>query len=117
MRISDWSSDVCSSDLVMEGTGRFHSDAAEFEGFMSLRPSAAGRRIRVMTNDPVSAGPPAASAPREIGILAVPGFELLDLAGPLSLFASRSEEHPSELHSLLRTSYAVFCLKQKTHKL
>src|SRR3546814_9861682 len=41
-----------------------------------------------MTNDPGSGGPPAGSAPREIGILAVTGFELLDLAGPLSLFAS-----------------------------
>src|SRR5690606_23955174 len=73
---------------AVEGVGRFQFAMAEFEGSMSLRPSTGGRRIRVMTNDPVSAGPPAASAPREVGILAVPGFELLDLAGPLSLFAS-----------------------------
>src|SRR3546814_3110995 len=32
------------------------------------------------------------------------------------LAASRSEEHTSELQSLMRISYAVFCLKKKTHK-
>src|SRR3546814_4267943 len=47
------------------------------------------------------------------------------IAGPMSRFASlvalllgaaaRSEEHPSELQSLMRTSYAVFCLKNKKH--
>lgn len=42
-----------------------------------------------MTNDPVSATSPAAAGRRrQVGIVAVPGFELLDLAGPLSLFAS-----------------------------
>lgn len=42
-----------------------------------------------MTNDPVSADTPAAAGRRrQIGIVAVPGFELLDVAGPLSLFAS-----------------------------
>src|SRR3546814_7794752 len=104
-----------------------------------------------MTNDPGSGGPPAGSAPREIGILAVTGFELLDLAGPLSLFASATwdgsndgrpayrcrviglERGPVaasigttlfadtaqigrahvELQSLMRISYAVFCLKKK----
>src|SRR3546814_6842291 len=30
--------------------------------------------------------------------------------------AMRSEEHTSELHSLMRSSYAVFCLKKKTNK-
>src|SRR3546814_4480345 len=36
-----------------------------------------------------------------------------DREGPAG--AIRSEEHTSELQSLMRTSYAVFCLKQKTH--
>src|SRR3546814_7852700 len=35
---------------------------------------------------------------------------------PMSIAAIRSEEHTSELQSLMRISYAVFCLKQKTHK-
>src|SRR3546814_3918311 len=33
---------------------------------------------------------------------------------PLNLTGTRSEEHPSELQSLMRISYAVFCLKKKT---
>src|SRR3546814_7453942 len=36
-------------------------------------------------------------------------------AGPLSALADRSEEHTSELQSLMRISYAVFCLKKKNH--
>src|SRR3546814_5962342 len=39
-------------------------------------------------------------------------FLLLDYAGPADF--PRSEEHTSELQSLMRTSYAVFCLKKKT---
>src|SRR3546814_10857909 len=37
------------------------------------------------------------------------------LPSPLSAAAVRSEEHTSELQSLMRISYAVFCLKKKTH--
>src|SRR3546814_10279796 len=35
----------------------------------------------------------------------------------LQYFAIRSEEHTSELQSLMRISYAVFCLKKKTHRI
>src|SRR3546814_4440531 len=37
----------------------------------------------------------------------------ISLGGDLSAFAARSEEHTSELQSLMRNSYAVFCLQQK----
>src|SRR3546814_7458097 len=52
-------------------------------------------------------------AVRQVGIAAVPGAE-----GRLRLFGkgNRSEEHTSELQSLMRTSYAVFCLKKKKKK-
>src|SRR3546814_9898561 len=44
-------------------------------------------------------------------------FELTaETARYLALWMSRSEEHTSELQSLMRISYAVFCLKKKTHK-
>src|SRR3546814_2392723 len=87
MRISDWSSDVCSSDLVPEhrcwgGLGR-----------NSVRSSRAAR------NHPPRGCPPPAMVRRTI-----------DLPG-------RSEEHTSELQSLMRISYAVFCLKKKKIKL
>src|SRR3546814_2564665 len=48
--------------------------------------------------------------------LKVGGFELLDcqfMTDHLRSLGARSEEHTSELQSLMRTSYAVFCLKQK----
>src|SRR3546814_2102461 len=39
------------------------------------------------------------------------------LAGLRRILVARSEEHTSELQSLMRTSYAFFCLKKKTHKI
>src|SRR3546814_2933597 len=46
------------------------------------------------------------------------GLSLCRIAGARRLARSlRSEEHTSELQSLMRISYAVFCLKKKTHKL
>src|SRR3546814_1148654 len=51
--------------------------------------------------------------------LAVPENDLLDqdLYNQLFTMHGRSEEHTSELQSLMRISYAVFCLKKKTHTL
>src|SRR3546814_8779769 len=44
-----------------------------------------------------------------------PVFDLLEKFAGYG-FNKRSEEHTSELQSLMRSSYAVFCLKKKTHK-
>src|SRR3546814_10010687 len=49
------------------------------------------------------------------GFLVVPAL-LLALALPMEYAAGRSEEHTSELQSLMRISYAVFCLKKKNSK-
>src|SRR3546814_3641745 len=96
MRISDWSSDVCSSDLADAPLG-FHQSAA-------------------------SAPKCAASAASIVGVEAVignPWDVLLRKQEPREACASpgtlgsRSEEHTSELQSLLRISYAVFCLQKK----
>src|SRR3546814_10615660 len=112
MRISDWSSDVCSSDLGRSGR---------------RRPTAAPRR------------PPARGevAPGLVGAASAAGSSSLPCEGrgglgrgafghrrkpwtpppnlPLpSQGEGRSEEHTSELQSLMRNSYAVFCLKKKT---
>src|SRR3546814_6803499 len=43
------------------------------------------------------------------------GTEALYLAARNLPYVERSEEHTSELQSLMRTSYAVFCLKKKKH--
>src|SRR3546814_7825403 len=108
MRISDWSSDVCSSDLrdvegdregELELVGRHlqHVDAA-----LVQRLQGEGRRAEVAAD------------------LHLTGGELQDVAnerggGRLAVGAgdARSEEHTSELQSLMRISYAVFCLKKK----
>src|SRR3546814_2883179 len=44
------------------------------------------------------------------------GVNALPLGAPVEIDAMRSEEHTSELQSLMRNSYAVFCLKKKIYK-
>src|SRR3546814_10292936 len=89
MRISDWSSDVCSSDL----------------GTMSLSRSP----MRGMGLGATSARP-WSSADWKLSVSATGQSEL-------TVTRLRSEEHTSELQSLMRISYAVFCLKKKKIKL
>src|SRR3546814_1134348 len=92
MRISDWSSDVCSSDL---GDARGRPEGWTRCGRYRLR---------------------AVPAPRRPFRAAAPAFPASDppLRHDRSRAAeNRSEEHTSELQSLMRISYAVFCLKKK----
>src|SRR3546814_10494679 len=107
MRISDWSSDVCSSDLsdatvLVIGTGLTAIDvilrlvANDFSG-----PIVALSRRGLRPHRHVD------GLPRPKPVLAKPAPELSD----------RSEEHTSELQSLMRISYAVFCLKKKKQTL
>src|SRR3546814_2192635 len=106
MRISDWSSDVCSSDLI--GRGRA-GDAGEL-------PRDGRRRVHF---DP--RGREAAVERRWFdeldrrGRIERGGGRWLGLSSHYSAqrLARRSEEHTSELQSLMRISYAVFCLKKK----
>src|SRR3546814_9600654 len=102
MRISDWSSDVCSSDLASPAP---------------LPPAGEGgaqRRVRarllILRVRAIRGSRPSALLPRA-------AFELQALALPdgvaRCLEVVRSEEHTSELTSLMRISYAVFCLKNK----
>src|SRR3546814_5840744 len=105
MRISDWSSDVCSSDL--RGGVLVSSD----------RRAASGRRQALKHGPPC--GCPGASAPPLHGRSGRGAAQMQpaprrDQAMVSSAF--RSEEHTSELQSLMRISYAVFCLKTETYK-
>src|SRR3546814_6810033 len=107
MRISDWSSDVCSSDLAAD---QQHHRLAGLDAGQRLikRGNAADRLVAHAQHDvaglqaglargqPVDAGDADAFA----------GFQPC-------LAAVRSEEHTSELQSLMRTSYAGFCLQKK----
>src|SRR3546814_1276191 len=98
MRISDWSADVCSSDLIGD-------------------PLAEGTLMGPLIDaDAVQRYKAAIAAAKEAGgtVLAGNGT-LVDRPGHFVLptLISRSEEHTSELQSLMRNSYAVFCLQKK----
>src|SRR3546814_4860749 len=131
MRISDWSSDVCSSDL--EGDGEVSPRLAGLDpGYLhrQLDDYANGRReheamrtiaLRLPEEDRRKVSAFYASLPAPAGPEAPPNlggkrlYRVGDPARGLAACASRSEEHTSELQSLMRSSYAVFCLKKKKH--
>src|SRR3546814_8183761 len=85
MRISDWSSDVCSSDLDIRWIGGLPGSMVSLYSGSTISSNRAPTRLI----EPTTRLP--------------------------SIFtrALRSEEHTSELQSLMRISYAVFCLKKK----
>src|SRR3546814_4434793 len=93
MRISDWSSDVCSSDLIR---------------WTSSRAAIIGGRASVQIRMKADAKPitPAQTTAH------VPALDSSPTR-PQTPISARSEEHTSELQSLMRISYAVFCLKKK----
>src|SRR3546814_7147342 len=93
MRISDWSSDVCSSDLLA-----LHPAPGEFAEAHGVEP---GRLHQRQIGIPARFGP----------LFGIPGDPDRD-RGAIDI-SGRSEEHTSELQSLMRISYAVFCLKKK----
>src|SRR3546814_1543930 len=103
MRISDWSSDVCSADLVLLGQPAEDHPAIEVEHVGGTQHHSAGRQQR----DP-GVGLEGADQHQELADEAA-GARQADRG-------QRSEEHTSELQSLMRISYAVFCLKKKIQK-
>src|SRR3546814_5839508 len=149
MRISDWSSDVCSSDLARgSGSSRDLSPAVERSPAspheagdaayrhvaealrrpppVDLPPDFAARVARIAE---VRAATSVAGSPRLEPLPQSGAFERVLTGVLVAVFALcavatglvygarvlRSEEHTSELQSLMRISYAVFCLKKKTH--
>src|SRR3546814_9625108 len=140
MRISDWSSDVCSSDLVFLDDGSTKEEwkmVVETKKILDPAIKLTATCVRV----PVFVGHSEAvniefeneiSAKKAQSILReAPGIMLVDkredggyvtpveCVGDSATYISRvredrSEEHTSELQTLMRISYAVFCLKKKT---
>src|SRR3546814_7334956 len=126
MRISDWSSDVCSSDLYsrpqfrgairvschLASRGRCHTGVC---------PVAGADGPGVARGAAALARPYTGGATGGRGFLVVHGLETGNgqrapgrrrrRAGAVDVL--RSEEHTSEVQSLMRISYAVFCLKKK----
>src|SRR3546814_6004906 len=111
MRISDWSSDVCSSDLgqggpVVSGLRQFLGSTLADRAVLDLLLKIVGQLFSEKLADLIRFR-----------------FECLQRTGRIDLDHRhhsealgrfrRSEEHTSELQSLMRISYAVFCLKKK----
>src|SRR3546814_5280814 len=94
MRISDWSSDVCSSDLLDE-----HPAALD-----------EGAEVHLLLPELQLAG----FDLREVEQIVDEAQQVLPGAVDVLRVLVRSEEHTSELQSLMRISYAVFCLKKQT---
>src|SRR3546814_7721736 len=104
MRISAWSSDVCSSDLTARKLGESRRFIVASPAYLAAhgtpqRPEDLHDHNCLNFNfrraEPVWP------------------FRDGDIEFALSVRGNRSEEHTSELQSLMRISYAVFCLKKK----
>src|SRR3546814_1438115 len=109
MRISDWSSDVCSSDL---DTKQIH--------ILGRKSCAQGCDERVLLVDCETDAAVIGVALPERGLTLLkellptpPMHRYAAGSDPVDDLTQRSEEHTSELQSLMRSSYAVFCLKKK----
>src|SRR3546814_2960346 len=131
MRISDWSSDVCSSDLFTTPTAVQAASipkALACHDLMVSSQTGSGKTAAFMlpalnriANNPANKGTGVQvlvlTPTRELAMQVTDatrqyGAHLKDLR---TATVVRSEEHTSELQSLMRISYAVFCLKKKHH--
>src|SRR3546814_3559014 len=117
MRISDWSSDVCSSYL----NGCAHAIDSSAEDFVEqVKTLTDGKGVSIVFD---SVGKDtfegSLNCLARFGLMVSYGWASGDVE-PVSLPAlrnMRSEEHTSELQSLMRISYAVFCLQKNTRKI
>src|SRR3546814_3026894 len=101
MRISDWSSDVCSSDLPPAEPVDHRRQVHEAAGHRNVGDVHRPSLVRPIDRHPA----------QQVRVDPVPRRRLRGVWPPV-----RSEEHTSELQSLMRISYAVFCLKKKKQK-
>src|SRR3546814_1305471 len=117
MRISDWSSDVCSSDLCFgaayRGRTKPRSEMATPDGQMfseraisKIRNHETGMAYAI--DEPVCRGAPKPTVDTKSWLESFPS------GGFLTRCKHRSEEHTSELQSQMRIAYAVFCQKTKS---
>src|SRR3546814_6617125 len=127
MRISDWSSDVCSSDLVAE-QGLLEADFVGIDSFRAKDAAVARLRIIDRCGQDVDAAGLESARPPDISVAVIDvvaqcrrwhellldgvrvGFDRLQEVRLIAFaHVARSEEHTSELQSLMRLSSAVFC--------
>src|SRR3546814_6019321 len=108
MRISDWSSDVCSSDLLLTGPGWIFMGGFKILIGSCLAVIALGYAF----SETDVANPTMLYYLVFSGLSHTPAVAVV-LTGLFVAICQRSEEHTSELQSLMRILYAVFCLKKK----
>src|SRR3546814_3957183 len=101
MRISDWSSDVCSSDLSRADCGPAHTASG-----WSVRRQVGQLPPQSLPDECLRQ----ASANARVTFAKSSGCSIIAQCPQSGI---RSEEHTSELQSLMRISYAVFCLQKK----
>src|SRR3546814_1359649 len=117
MRISDWSSDVCSSDLT---NGQKRAGASH--RLLLAKTAEICFKFGHIECFPESRSPPMAETDTRQAPARGPGPATGNGRHRWRFFRAggfdqvRSEEHTSELQSLMRTSYAVFCLKKKNNQ-
>src|SRR3546814_9715275 len=133
MRISDWSSDVCSSDLgTIGGAPRWWElsasprldETGKFLGFRGVGSDVTEKRAtaeqiaKMARYDNLTGLPNRLSLNEDLARALKHAVEAKSRCALLmiDLDRFRSEEHTSELQSLMRISYAVFCLKKKNKK-
>src|SRR3546814_10269142 len=115
MRISDWSSDVCSSDLWQSLRPIFQAKGVQRGVIARDLRDLRILRNRVAHYEPIIALP---LAQRYASITTLTGWLSPSAATWIAKYSTwptlyRSDEHTSELQSLMRISYAVYCLKKK----
>src|SRR3546814_2728366 len=110
MRISDWSSDVCSSDLLAVRRQRVPVDVEREVGDLHRLAAIERDRIQLRATGLSAEEVHRLAVGRKRRRVDIPDFRRQPLR------RQRSEEHTSELQSQMRISYAVFCLtNKKTH--
>src|SRR3546814_8465762 len=118
MRISDWSSDVCSSDLPQRLARHRLQPVGESVSRLRARLRVLLRPALARLSRPVARAGFRDQAVRQDqrGRAPACGTGEARLCAAHDRAGHRSEEHTSELQSLMRISYAVFCLKKKKNK-
>src|SRR3546814_5746333 len=119
MRISDWSSDVCSSDLRPAGQVGDRPQARVAGCNVAMAVDGGRSRATSLCEQPgAGRGNGRASARRDLRRMVgrTDRGDRRAIGRGRHGYCTRSEEHTSELQSLMRISYAVFCLKTKKKK-
>src|SRR3546814_4746550 len=119
MRISDWSSDVCSSDLAFQAYAIATVQGALGIAACALMPgllqdlAPPHLRARVLAALTIAAPFALAISPMATGLMSSLIDGPRDILLAMTIVNLRSEEHTSELQSLMRIQYAVFWLKKQ----